>query len=84
MAHILDGIRIRDQILTECKLRVESLAAAGRVPGLTVILVGDDRIIPMARVAQPEEIAPAIAFLASPAASYITGASFPVDGGYLA
>ena len=42
MAQILDGIRIRDQILTESKLRVERLAAAGRVPGLTVILVGDD------------------------------------------
>ena len=42
MAQILDGIRIRDQILTESKVRVERLAAAGRVPGLTVILVGDD------------------------------------------
>ena len=42
MAQILDGIRIRDQILAESKSRVERLAANGRVPGLTVILVGDD------------------------------------------
>ena len=42
------------------------------------------KVIPLARVAQPAEIAPMIGFLASPAASYITGASFPVDGGYLA
>lgn len=38
---------------------------------------------PMRRVGQPEEVARAIAFLASPAASYITGASLPVDGGML-
>jgi len=42
------------------------------------------RMVPLGRVAQPEEIAPMIAFLCSPAASYITGASFAVDGGYLA
>lgn len=42
------------------------------------------RMIPLGRVAQPGEIAPMIAFLCAPAASYITGASFAVDGGYLA
>ncbi len=40
-------------------------------------------MIPMHRVAQPEEIAPAFLFLASDAASYITGISIPVDGGLL-
>jgi len=42
------------------------------------------RMIPLARVAQPSEIAPAVLFLCSPAASYVTGISLPVDGGYLA
>lgn len=39
---------------------------------------------PMGRLARPEEIAEAIAFLASPKASFITGATLAADGGWLA
>jgi NAD(P)-dependent dehydrogenase (short-subunit alcohol dehydrogenase family) len=37
--------------------------------------------IPMLRGGQPEELAEAIVFLLSDAASYITGVALPVDGG---
>jgi NAD(P)-dependent dehydrogenase (short-subunit alcohol dehydrogenase family) len=39
---------------------------------------------PMARCGEPQEIASAILFLASPASSYVTGAILSIDGGYTA
>jgi 3-oxoacyl-[acyl-carrier protein] reductase len=45
------------------------------------ILKSMEAQVPMKRVGKPEELGAAIAFLASPAASYISGINLPVDGG---
>ena len=73
------GIRVNAVLpgLTDTKF-------ASPLTGNPNILAMMMQLIPLARVAQPSEIAPAVLFLCSPAASYVTGISLPVDGGYLA
>ncbi len=45
------------------------------------VLEGMKKDVPLNRIAEPSEVANAVAFLASPAASYINGINLPVDGG---
>lgn len=40
--------------------------------------------VPLKRIGQPKEVAPMVVFLASEESSYVTGATFYVDGGWLA
>jgi NAD(P)-dependent dehydrogenase (short-subunit alcohol dehydrogenase family) len=73
-----DGIRVNAVLpgLTDTKF-------ASAITGNEKYLATMMRLIPLARVAQPGEIAPAVLFLASPASSYVTGTTLTVDGGYL-
>lgn len=52
-----------------------------RIPGFREEVL---RRIPMGRLGSPEEVAAAVVFLASDAASMITGVTLPVDGGWTA
>jgi NAD(P)-dependent dehydrogenase (short-subunit alcohol dehydrogenase family) len=54
------------------------MVAAGQGEALKTL----EKMIPMARVGRAEEIASAVLWLCSEAASYVTGQSISVDGGF--
>lgn len=81
--HARDGIRI----LAVCPGEVDTpMLSSERAAPPTREYLDDlaDRTIPVGRLAQPDEIANVVAFLASDAASYMTGSMVTVDGGYTA
>jgi NAD(P)-dependent dehydrogenase (short-subunit alcohol dehydrogenase family) len=72
-------------------VRVNAIAVGTTDTGMLTRFANTDKnkaalisTVPVKRLAAPEEIAHVIAFVASPNASYMTGASIPVDGGMIA
>ena len=72
-------------------IRVNAVAPTFARTTLTAPLMSDNAMVerlledtPMGRFVEPEEVASAIAFLASDAASMVTGVILPVDGGWTA
>jgi NAD(P)-dependent dehydrogenase (short-subunit alcohol dehydrogenase family) len=57
----------------------DQMVAAGQGEALKAM----EKMIPMGRVGRPEEIANAVLWLSSDAASYVTGQSISVDGGFI-
>lgn len=57
--------------------------AASLSPDPEAVIRNCDRMHAMGRIGQPDEVANAIAYLVSPLASFITGATLVVDGGML-
>jgi len=70
-------------------IRVNTVAPGPTLTEGAVAMLGDGAkqlgsATPLGRSADPTEIAEAIVFLASPQASYLTGATVAVDGGFTA
>lgn len=74
-----DGIRVNAVAPTFVRTNFIAGMMADPVKAAHVI-----EATPMHRLAEPAEVAAAILFLSSPAASMITGVTLPVDGGFLA
>ena len=73
------GIRVN--ALAPGVVETRFAAAMHQDPGRRALL---ERLVPMGRLAQPEEMAGAVVYLVSDAASYTTGACLTADGGWLA
>ncbi|MDH3600767.1 MAG: SDR family oxidoreductase [Candidatus Tectomicrobia bacterium] len=77
--------------LAEHNIQVNAVAPGVVETSMTASYFGNLKIAaslrkvhPAGRWAQPEEIATLICFLASPETTFITGATFPIDGGFSA
>ena len=81
MDHVGDAIRINCICPGPVETPIIDALFASRGPDPKAARAAAAATIPMARIAAPEEIAAAIAFLVSDDASFMTGAAIPVDGG---
>ncbi|WP_429842594.1 SDR family NAD(P)-dependent oxidoreductase [Brevibacillus sp. FIR094] len=77
LTYAKQGIRVN----AVCPGYIDTPLIAGRDEALNEHLIG---LHPMGRLGKPEEVAKAVLFLASDDASFVTGTSLLVDGGYTA
>lgn len=75
------GSGVRVNAVAPTWVETDFIAALQSDPEFTAAV---ERLTPMRRLAKADEVANAILFLASPAASMIAGHVLPVDGGFLA
>jgi len=72
-------------------IRVNTVAPGYVATDLTAGLQDNEKLLnaitdrtPLGRLAEPEEISDVVVFLASESSSFVTGAVYPVDGGWTA
>ena len=90
--HAIEGLSKAMAVeLAPHRVRVNSVAPTFIETPLTRPMLEDDAFradvlarIPLGRLGQPEDVAAAVVFLASPASAMITGDSLKVDGGWTA
>jgi meso-butanediol dehydrogenase / (S,S)-butanediol dehydrogenase / diacetyl reductase len=80
MDHAEDNIRIN--AVCPGEVNTPMLASERTEPVTAEILASIAASVPMGRLAEPREIANVVVFLASDAASYMTGSLVSVDAGY--
>jgi NAD(P)-dependent dehydrogenase (short-subunit alcohol dehydrogenase family) len=90
--HALEGLTKAMAVeLAPHNIRVNSVAPTFIETPLTAPMLAKpefrafvDRMIPLGRIGQPDDVAAAVVYLASPAANMVTGTSLIVDGGWTA
>lgn len=90
--HALEGLTKAMAVeLAQQRIRVNSVAPTFLETPMTKPMLADpaflsfvERMIPLGRIARPEDVSAAVVYLCSPLASMITGSSLIIDGGWTA